>query len=141
MTEKAAFSLKDLQSNEVLSLSDHSGKPVILQFWVSWCPDCMREVPFLEQFYKSMNNDELIVLTVNVTGREGTKEQRDAFIEKNQLTVPVLEDNGTEVYDLFNCTSVPTTVLLDAEHHIQDVYTDKDKFQDILYGITRLLSR
>jgi peroxiredoxin len=140
MTENINFSLKELKSNETVSLSDFYSKPVILQFWVSWCPDCMRELPLLEQFYASMKNDEIVVLTINVTGREGSTEQRDTFIKKNNLTVPVLEDNGTEVYDRYHCSSVPTTVLLDAEHQIRKVYTDKDTFKDILYGVSGLLT-
>ncbi|WP_349408401.1 TlpA disulfide reductase family protein [Pseudalkalibacillus sp. SCS-8] len=140
MTKSMGFSLRNLKTDEIVSLSDFEGKPVIIQFWVSWCPDCMRELPLLEQFYKSMRTDEIVILTIHVTGREGSDEQRDAFIQKNGITLPVLIDNGTEVYDQFDCHSVPTTILLDADHQMKARYTDKDKFQDILYGVSRLLA-
>ncbi|MGP4078640.1 TlpA disulfide reductase family protein [Pseudalkalibacillus sp. R45] len=140
MNTITSFTLEEYKTNQNVNLSDFAGKPVIIQFWVAWCPDCMRELPLLEQFYKSMNNDEITVLTVNVIGREGSLEKRDQFIQKNNLTVPILLDEGTKVYDQFECRSVPTTILLDQNHEELARYTDQDSFQDILYGISRLLS-
>ncbi|WP_261130407.1 TlpA disulfide reductase family protein [Bacillus sp. Marseille-Q3570] len=140
MNNIVSFTLKEYKTKQNVNLSDFAGGPVIIQFWVAWCPDCMRELPLLEQFHKSMNSDEITVLTVNVTGREGSLEKRDQFIHKNNLTVPILLDEGTEVYDQFECTSVPTTILLDKNHEEQARYSDQDSFQNILYGVSRLLS-
>lgn len=141
MITAPSFCLKKLASNETVCLEDFKGKPLLIQFWVSWCPDCMREVPLLEHFYRSISTDELIILTINVTGREGTADQRDKFVESISMSAPVLLDEGTIVYDQFRCTSVPTTVLLNSKHQITDTFTDRDRFQDILAGVSRLLTR
>ncbi|WLD92722.1 TlpA disulfide reductase family protein [Alkalihalobacillus sp. AL-G] len=140
MEQTLSFCLKKHASEERVCLEDFKGKPVLLQFWVSWCPDCMREVPLLEQFYRSISNNEFVTLTINVTGREGTKGQRDAFISNLSMTVPVLLDEGTSVYDQYECTSVPTTILLNTNHDIVGRFTDDHRFQDVLYGISRLLT-
>ncbi|MCF6410398.1 TlpA disulfide reductase family protein [Pseudalkalibacillus salsuginis] len=140
MGKAMSFRLKEYKTEQTTSLSDFIGKPVIIQFWVAWCPDCMRELPLLDQFHKSMTTEEIIILSINVTGREGSFEQRDEFIEKNNITIPVLLDEGTKIYDQFRCQSVPTTILLDEHHKVQSRYTDQDSFQDILTGIPRLLS-
>ncbi|WP_408007549.1 TlpA disulfide reductase family protein [Pseudalkalibacillus sp. A8] len=139
MDKAISFSLKEYKTERTISLSDFKDKPVIIQFWVAWCPDCMRELPLLDQFNKSMKNTEIAILSINVTGREGSLEQRDQFIEKSNITVPVLLDEGTKIYDQFRCQSVPTTILLDKHHRVQFRYTDQDSFQDILTGIPRLL--
>ncbi|MCF6138572.1 TlpA disulfide reductase family protein [Pseudalkalibacillus berkeleyi] len=141
MSEKVNFSLRNIANHQLVSLSDFTGKPVILQFWVSWCPDCMREVPLLNQFYESMRSEQIVVISINVSGREGSSEQRDEFISRNHISIPVLKDKGTEVYDQFGCKGVPTTVLLSADHTVQEVYGDKDTFPNMLHGISGLLTR
>jgi thiol-disulfide isomerase/thioredoxin len=141
METAPSFCLEKLGSDEKVCLEYFKGKPVLIQFWVSWCPDCMREVPLLEHFYRSISTDELIVLTINVTGREGTTDQRDEFVDSISMTAPVLIDEGTSVYDQFRCTSVPATVLFDSEHRITETFSDQDRFQDILAGVSRLLTR
>lgn len=141
MSEKVDFSLRNVATHELVSLSDFTGKPVILQFWVSWCPDCMRELPLLNQFYESMSSEQIEVISINVTGREGSSEKRDEFINRNYISIPVLEDNDTEVYDQFGCKGVPTTVLLNADHIVQEVYGDKETFPNMLHGISGLLTR
>jgi len=69
-TKKAAtyapeFSLKDLDGNQV-KLSDYKGKVVILDFWATWCPPCVKEIPHFNELAKRYGKDGLVVLGVSV---------------------------------------------------------------------------
>ncbi|WP_257349527.1 TlpA disulfide reductase family protein [Pseudalkalibacillus decolorationis] len=140
MEQTPSFCLKKYRTDESICLTDYKEKPVLIHLWVAWCPDCIREIPLIEQFHRSISSDDFVILTVNVTGREGTTEQRDKFIKNLSLSVPVLIDEGTTVYDQFGCQSVPTTILLDRKHNIIETYTDRNRFQDILSGISKQLA-
>lgn len=107
------YELPYLNEDRTFSLDEVLGeKVVVLTFWVSWCPDCARDLPKKEQFYKTTRSDELEMITINVTGRERSEEEALKYQEQF-LTQPVLKDNGREVYDLYDCTSVPTTIVID----------------------------
>ena len=67
-TEAPNFTLPDLKDDTNLrSLADYAGKPVILNFWASWCVPCREEMPALQRIYEQYNPDGLIVLGINQT--------------------------------------------------------------------------
>ncbi|MDQ0352801.1 thiol-disulfide isomerase/thioredoxin [Alkalibacillus filiformis] len=126
------FELPYLDRDETFKLEDVIGeKVVILTFWVSWCPDCSRDMPKKEQFYKTMRNDNIEMLTINVPGREREEGEAQKFHDQF-LTQPTLKDRGTEVYDLFECDSVPTTIVIDLEGNIVGRFGDKDDFVEVI---------
>ncbi|PKR78072.1 TlpA family protein disulfide reductase [Halalkalibacillus sediminis] len=133
------FELPYLDKDKTFHLEDVLGKKIIvLTFWVSWCPDCSRDLPMKEQFYKNMKDDSVEMITINVPGRERDPEEAHAFQEKF-LTQPVLQDRGREVYELYEGTSVPTTIVIDRNGEIVGRYGDKDKFVDIVAKISEIL--
>ncbi|GEN47041.1 TlpA disulfide reductase family protein [Alkalibacillus haloalkaliphilus] len=126
------FELPYLDRDELFKLEDVIGeKVVILTFWVSWCPDCSRDMPKKEQFYKTMRHDNIEMLTINVPGRERDEGEAEKF-QDQFLTQPTLKDRGTEVYDLFECESVPTTVVIDLEGNIVGKFGDQDDFVEVI---------
>ncbi|MTT30692.1 redoxin domain-containing protein [Terrilactibacillus sp. BCM23-1] len=135
------FTLFELQSRQNVSLSDFRGMPVMLTFWVSWCPDCQRDMPNKVQFYQSLDKNTLAFLTVNVTGREHSPESGPQFVYDHQLPFPVLIDQGRELYDAFGCTGVPTTIILDKNHEIAYQFGDKASFYDILQALSSVLNQ
>ncbi|WP_188206608.1 TlpA disulfide reductase family protein [Alkalibacillus aidingensis] len=117
---------------ETFKLDEVLGKKVvILTFWVSWCPDCSRDLPKKEQFYKTMRNDEIEMLTINVPGREREEQEAHQFQEQF-LSQPTLKDHGREVYDLYECESVPTTIIIDLNGEIVGRFGDKDDFVEVI---------
>ncbi|WP_270179934.1 TlpA family protein disulfide reductase [Alkalihalobacillus sp. CinArs1] len=126
------FSLQEVRGDQTYSLTDYEGKPVMLTFWASWCPDCMKDLPMKEQFYEHADLNKLAFLTINVTGRERTEEAGKDFAIKNDLPFPVLKDNGRDTYDKYGCTGVPTTVLLDRNHEVVQTFGDRASFLDIV---------
>ncbi len=103
------FSLVDPQSKSV-SLSDFRGKPVLVNFWATWCPSCQLEMPFLQQVYDDWSKKGLIVLAID-TGESPAK-VKDFFSSK-ALSLPVLFDFTGSTSDKYGVSAIPTTFFID----------------------------
>lgn len=110
------FYLEDMDGNYV-SLSDYRGKKVFLNFWASWCPPCRVEMPHLQAFQES--NDDVVVLGVNVTSSESSRQNVTDFIDEYNLTF--LNVYGEDDYvDLYQIESLPTSFFIDSEGIIKE---------------------
>ncbi len=134
------FTLTDMQTGNLVSLDDYRGKNVMITFWASWCPDCQRDLPQKDAFYKTLPEDTpLEFITINVTGREASTGNALNMAHEQQWTFPILMDEGTKVYDAYQCTSLPTTVLLNKQHEIEASFDDRAEFMDIIQSLGTLL--
>ncbi|MFZ4452334.1 TlpA disulfide reductase family protein [Salibacterium aidingense] len=133
------FELYEMSGEEKVRLQDFRGKPLMLTFWASWCPDSQKDLAQKQTFYEHLDSDQLTFLTINVTGREGRTEDPFYFMEKNQYTFPVLLDEKTKTYDRYQCMGVPTTFILDEELNIVNRFNDKAAFIEIINGMKEVL--
>lgn len=108
------FTAYDLEGNEV-KLSDYFGKPIVLNFWASWCGPCKSEMPHFEEKYLELK-DEVTFLMVNMTdnSRE-TVEIASKFIADSGYTFPLLYDTASSAAYTYSVYSLPTTYFIDAE--------------------------
>ncbi len=105
------FTLPDLDGRNV-SLSDFSGKVVVLSFWAQWCGPCKAEMPYLEAMYKELQDQGLVILSISLDDAKNEPLVKQ-IIRSGQYTFPVLLDRNTEVVGLFNPRqSVPYTVVI-----------------------------
>ena len=111
------FTLKGLDGQEV-SLSDFRGKPVLLNFWATWCGPCRLEMPFLQEIYEKWNGKGLVLLAVNLQEDQGTVED---FIDGAGYTFPVLLAPGNQVPLSYNIRGIPATFFIDADGVIRDI--------------------
>jgi peroxiredoxin len=89
------------------------GKVVVLNFWATWCPPCVAEMPSLERLHRALAGEGLSVVTVS-TDEDESELQR--FVRERGLTVPVLRDPGGRVAaSLYHTTGYPETFVLDRE--------------------------
>ena len=99
----ADFQMED-KNGEIVDLSDFYGKPIVLNFWASWCPPCKSEMPYLEKAYETYG-DDLSFLMVNLTdGEKETVETADEFIDESGYTFPVYYDTkgqGVSAYSIY----------------------------------------
>lgn len=111
------FSLTSIDGDQ-LRLSDYRGKPVILNFWATWCPPCRAELPALEEIWQQYD-ENVIVLAVD----QGESPQTVANFTREQVpvTFPVLLDIDQSVGDGYWVNSLPTTFFIDADGVIQDM--------------------
>lgn len=111
------FTVYDASGNQV-NLSDYLGKPVILNFWASWCGPCKSEMPGFENMYKKYG-DQIQFLMINLTdGTTETVESASSFISDNGYTFPVFYDTDTDGAYTYGISSIPTTYLINTEGEV-----------------------
>ena len=129
------FQLKNLDGQSV-SLSDLQGKPVLINFWASWCQPCVLEMPLLQEIYDDWSSEDLVLVTINV-GESSSKVEK--FIQGLGLSLPVLLDIKAEVAQQYGIRFFPTTLFIDKNGIIKDrklgMLTSKSEIESILKKI------
>ena len=114
------FTLRDVDGKNV-SLSDFSGKVVLIDFWATWCVPCTAEIPHLETLYQQHKNEGFVVLGISMDGPE-TIANVASFVRSNNMSFPVLLDEETRVVNVYNPKrTAPLSVLIDRAGHIARV--------------------
>ena len=108
------FTVYDREGNPH-KLSDFFGKPIVLNFWASWCGPCKMEMPDFQEKYLELG-EEVQFLMVNLTdGQRETVEVASAFIDSQGYTFPVFYDTTTEAAYTYGVYSIPTSYFINAK--------------------------
>lgn len=122
------FTAARLDGDGSLSLSDFKGKPVVMNFWASWCGPCETEAPILNEAHR-LYGREVAFLGVNI---KDAKSKALAFERRFGVAYPSVRDDGGRIYADYGLTGQPETYLIDSEgtivQHITGPITDKDGF-------------
>lgn len=99
-------------SGEKVNLSDYKGKPVMLNFWATWCPPCRVEIPDMQKFHEK---HEVEVLAVNLLDTEMKKGHVQQFVDEFGMTFTVGLDGDGAVSNKYRINPIPTTYMIDSE--------------------------
>jgi peroxiredoxin len=110
-TRAPDFSLETPEGKR-LGLGDFRGRIVFLNFWATWCPSCIQEMPTMEVLHRKFADRGLVVLAVSY--RDSAEEAR-RFVARHGLSFAVLLDRDGEVLQKYGAWALPTTFLVDRD--------------------------
>lgn len=108
------FTVYDIDGNPV-HLSDFKGKPVVLNFWASWCGPCKMEMPDFNEKYLELGEDINFIMVNSTDGSRETVEIASEFIKSTGYSFPVYYDNDSDASMKYGVYSLPTTFFIDAD--------------------------
>ncbi|MFN2594614.1 MAG: TlpA family protein disulfide reductase [Actinomycetota bacterium] len=127
-----AFAAPLLEGGGSLSLDSFKGKPVLLNFWASWCVPCKEEAPMLRAAYKTFGSQ---VAFVGINVRDA-KSDAETFVSDNNVPYPNVRDEGLQMFTDYGLTGQPESFLIDADgkivQHVPGRFPDQATlFQDL----------
>ncbi len=111
----STFMLRDLDG-KLVSLDDFEGKVVLLNFWATWCPPCRKEMPAMERLYQAYRAEGFVIVGVSVD--QGSPSGVKEFVEKLNVTFPILHDRDSIISRLYSNPGVPSSYLIDRRGRI-----------------------
>ena len=127
----------------IFDLSEHQGKPVVINFWFPSCPPCRAEIPNFEHAYKTLGapgTDQIVFVGVQAVGFDTAADGLE-FLGKMEANYPAIPDIGSAIHLAYQITAAPTTFFLDKDHNVLSVhqgYIKHNQLQDILNQLIEL---
>lgn len=116
-TKAPDFTVLDADGNAV-KLSDLFGKPIVLNFWASWCPPCKSEMPEFNKVYEGLGEDITFMMVDLADGQRETKEKGAQYVKEQGFSFPVYFDTEQDAANKYGIASIPTTIFIDKDGYI-----------------------
>lgn len=114
---------------KTLTLSEFRGKPVMLNFWASWCGPCTAEMKNIEAVYQKHRNDDFVILAVNQgEGYDTIK----GFGELWKLNFRLVRDDGDNAARAYRVRALPTTVFVDKDGNVSEIHIGGPMTQEFI---------
>jgi thiol-disulfide isomerase/thioredoxin len=127
------FTVRTPQGSEPLSAL--RGKPIVINFWASWCPPCTDELPYFERLTQTYG-DRVTVVTVDWNEDPGVAA---AYLHSHKLTLPVVADRQSQIYRAYSLFEVPDTLVLDAQGNVTYVSVGQLSWNELNTAVQRVL--
>lgn len=116
-------------------LSELRGKPVVINFWASWCPPCTDEMKYFERL-KQTYGDRVRIVTVDWDEEPGVAQ---AYLKSQHIDLPVVPDRQSKIYAAYSLRVVPDTLVLDAAGNVTYVSVGGLSWQELQTAVDRVL--
>lgn len=116
-------------------LSTLRGKPVVINFWASWCPPCTDELPYFERLAQTYG-DKVSIVTVDWNEQPGVAA---AYLRSHHLSLPVVDDTQSAIYRQYSLSEVPDTVVLDADGNVTYVSVGELSWRELDTAVRNVL--
>ena len=133
------FTVYDVQG-QAWRLSDFRGKPIVLNFWATWCGPCKKEMPDFNEKYLELG-DKVQFLMVNVTdGVRDTVENASALMAEKGYQFPVFYDTQLEASNLYGVNALPSTFFIDKEGNVVLWGEGMLTAENLQYGLDQIVT-
>ncbi len=95
-----------------IPIKNYKGKIIFLNFWATWCPPCVQEMPSMEKLHKAMKNDNFVMLAVSLGEKKSVVEN---FLKSKNFTFPIFLDQRNSLGSMFGVSAIPTTLIINKE--------------------------
>lgn len=131
------FTVKDLEGNNV-RFSSLFGKPIVLNFWATWCSPCRMELPDFEEMYAEYGG-KVQFMMVNVEGGSASIGDINRFIKDNGFAFPVYFDATNLAAEAYNLSGIPMSYFIDTEGNIVSMHRGLISKKQLEKEIAKLL--
>ena len=107
------------RSGDKVSVAQHKGEVVMINFWASWCGPCRQEMPHLEALYQRYGSLGFTLLGVNV---DDDPKRAEAWLKDTPVSFPILFDPENDVTKLYDVVAMPSTVLVDRAGNVRFIH-------------------
>ncbi len=111
--------LKSMTGDQI-TLSKLQGRPVLVNFWATWCGPCREEFPALVRAYKKYQDQGLVILGANVQDDNSDDGVR-TFMRNSLVNFPIVRDTGDSLSRMYRINGLPTSVFVDRKGIVRDI--------------------
>lgn len=106
-------------SQQAFDPSSFRGKVVLVDFWATWCPPCLKSMPFFNSLYRELPNDKFEIVAINVDEDSKTAEQ---FLQDHPVDYPIAFDPKGECPQIYTVKAMPSSYLIDKQGAIRTIH-------------------
>jgi cytochrome c biogenesis protein CcmG/thiol:disulfide interchange protein DsbE len=110
-----SFSLETVDASKKVSLDDYKGKPVIVNFWATWCGPCKEELPVFQKMWNRYKDKDIAFIGIDVMDDRSNAAK---YIKNNDITYTILYDQQGEISSKYKVVALPATFFIDREGKI-----------------------
>ncbi len=135
--EAPTFTLQTFDGGQV-SLAEHRGHVVVVNFWASWCPPCRDEAPYLEKVWRRYKDRGVVFIGVDYMD---TEREARAYIREFDITYPNGPDLGSKISQAYRIRGVPETFFVDKQGKVAEMFIGPLDEPHLVNSIETLLRR
>lgn len=131
------FSFVDPEGNTV-KLSDYFGKPIVLNFWATWCPPCKAELPAFDEAYKKYGDDVIFIMLNLPSDPSELNGGAQKFMDELGFDLPVSSDAFNSGSQTYGISSIPRSVFIDKNGALTDSHNGRIDYDTLVRYIDKI---